>query len=235
MNIMDAVIILVLLAGAVIGFKRGIIRSVVTFAGTILVIILAYIFKSPLAGFLHTHLPFFNFQGITVINILLFEALAFLIIFVVLYTVLRGIIMFTRVIETILKYTVVLGIPSKILGALFGMLEKYIILFVLLFVFSQIPAMATVTDNSKLMPIIIERTPFLSKPVNRAFNSIKEIFSLTGNFTDVTNGSSQNLEALDILLRNNVIDPDTARKLIESDKLPVDAEQIIRDFEANTW
>ena len=39
-NLVDAIIILVLLMGAVIGFKKGVIKSVVSFFGMILVIFL---------------------------------------------------------------------------------------------------------------------------------------------------------------------------------------------------
>ena len=42
MNIVDAVLLLALLAGAVIGFKKGFIKTMVSLIGTILVIVLSF-------------------------------------------------------------------------------------------------------------------------------------------------------------------------------------------------
>ena len=93
LNILDAVIILMLLLGAVLGFKRGIIKSAVMFGGAILVIVLAYLLKNPVSMFLYNNLPFFKlggiFEGVSVINILIYEAIAFLITFSVLMIILR--------------------------------------------------------------------------------------------------------------------------------------------------
>ena len=83
MNIVDAIIILIILMGAVIGFKNGVIRQTVSLVGFLLVIILAFLLKNPLSLWMYEHLPFFNFwgilKGVTVINILLYEVIAFLI------------------------------------------------------------------------------------------------------------------------------------------------------------
>lgn len=81
MNGFDAAIILILIMGAVVGFKRGFTYEVVSTVGFFLVLILAYFLKNPLSVFLYEHLPFFKFggifKGVTVLNIFLYEVMLF--------------------------------------------------------------------------------------------------------------------------------------------------------------
>ena len=121
LSVLDAVILLFLLLGAVLGFKKGIIKSVVSFIGTILVIVLSFTFKNALSEFLYLHFPFFH-VGVDVLNVLIYEGIAFLILFSLLSILLRVVIKISGIIETVLKFTIILGIPSKILGAIFGFL-----------------------------------------------------------------------------------------------------------------
>ena len=156
LNILDAVIILGLLLGAVLGFKRGIIKSAVMFGGTILVIVLAYLLKNPISIILYTYLPFFKlggiFQGVSVINILIYEAIAFLITFSILMLILKIIIAVSTLLEKILNATVVLGIPSKILGALFGICEAFLFIFVGLYAIFQFNLFSSIIIIA-LMPV----------------------------------------------------------------------------------
>ena len=63
MAILDAVIILFLLMGAVLGFKRGFIKSLVSLIGIILIVVISYYLKNPIANFMIRHFPFFSFTG----------------------------------------------------------------------------------------------------------------------------------------------------------------------------
>ena len=58
MSILDAVIILFLLCGAVLGFKKGAIKSLVAFLGTITVIVVSYYLKDYIANILFNYVPF---------------------------------------------------------------------------------------------------------------------------------------------------------------------------------
>ena len=81
--ILDLVIIAIILIGAFNGWKYGGISAAVKLIGTILVFILAYYLKNPISVLLYENLPFFKFggmfKGITSLNILLYEAIAFII------------------------------------------------------------------------------------------------------------------------------------------------------------
>ena len=81
MNIVDIVIVIFLLCGALIGFARGFIKETVIFVGTIVVVIGAFILKDVIAVFLYQNLPFINFggffKGITSLNIIFYEIVGF--------------------------------------------------------------------------------------------------------------------------------------------------------------
>ena len=93
MNIMSAVIILIVLFYVVLGFKRGVIKTGVSLIGTIAILVVSFVLKDIVANFLMEHLPFFNFggifDGITSINILMYEMISFIVVFVILYCILK--------------------------------------------------------------------------------------------------------------------------------------------------
>ena len=73
LNIVDAIIILIILLGGVIGFKEGIIKKLTSVIGLILVVILSFTLKNYLSVIFYENLPFFDlwgaFKGIQVLNI----------------------------------------------------------------------------------------------------------------------------------------------------------------------
>ena len=64
MSIVDALIILIILACGAIGFKKGVIKQLVSTVGFVLVVVLAFYLKNPVAEFLSLNLPFFTFGGV---------------------------------------------------------------------------------------------------------------------------------------------------------------------------
>ena len=236
-NILDAIIILALLAGAVLGFKRGIIKSAVMFFGTIIVIALSYMLKNPISSLLYNYLPFFKFggylQGVSVINILIYEGIAFLLTFGLLMILLKIIVTISSVIEKVLNCTVVLGIPSKLLGAVFGFFEAFLITFVVLFALFQFNIFSSITNGSKFAPKIVGSTPVLSNAVSEAFDSVTEIYKLQDKYaTSNKNGEAYNKEAMEILLKNEVITPKSVRKLVEKGKIKINGiEELLERYE----
>ena len=130
LNIVDVVIILFLLAGILLGFKKGAIQSIAALVGTILIFVLAYYLKKPLSILMYTYLPFFKlggiFEGITVANILIYEAIAFLIVLGILSSILGIVLKITGVISKIVDYSIILTLPSKLIGATVGFIESYV-------------------------------------------------------------------------------------------------------------
>ena len=106
MNIIDLLIIIFILIGAVVGFKRGFTSSLFNFVGVILVVIIAYFLKNPVSEFLMSFCPFFNFggiiKGVTVLNIAVYEIIAFILVFSLLMIGLKALLMATGILETLL-------------------------------------------------------------------------------------------------------------------------------------
>lgn len=231
-NVIDAIIILFLLAGAVLGFKRGAIQTLATLIGTILIIILAYYLKNPLSVFLYTYLPFFKlggiFNGITVINILIYEAIAFLIVLGVLSVLLSVILKITGILSKIVDHSIILTLPSKLIGIAVGFLEAYVFLFVLLFIFSQFSFSNTVLKDSKYTNVILSKTPFTTGFKN-SYNAFNEIRDLGNN-----NSSNKDYEALNTLLKYDIITTDNAHKLVDNGKINIKgSNKLIERYETN--
>ncbi len=226
--LVDVIIVLFLLMGAIVGFKRGLFKSSVMFLGTILVIVLAFYLKNPVSKFLYLHLPFFDLgKGIQVFNILFYEAIAFLVVFLILMSLLKIIIKITGLFELLLKLTVVLGLPSKILGAIFGLLEQYLLIFIILFIGVRVSVTSSLIYESNLAPKILNSSPLLSNIVSDYSNSFNEIYELKNKYDNIEDKNEYNKEALEILLKYQIITPDAADSLVKQQKLSFDGASII--------
>ena len=238
MNIIDIIIILILLMGGVIGFKNGVIRQTVSFVGFFIVVILSYFLKDFVSVILYKLVPFFSFSGslagVTTLNILIYEVIAFLLVYVILMAIYHFIVRVTRIVETILKFTVILGIPSKLLGMVVGFIETYIMVFIGLYCLSlpifQIPMM----NESGVRNTMLNHTPGLSSAVSKSLNVVNEFADLKEKYKDTTNKNELNKETLDLFLKYNVVRYDTAKELVDSGKLKIDGvESVFQKYEGS--
>lgn len=236
MNIIDVVIILVLLMGAVIGFKRGLTGSLVNFVGFILVLVLAYLLKNPVSAVMYKFLPFFNFggaiKGVTVLNIALYEFIAFLLVASVLMAILKLVIFASSLFEKLLNFTIILGIPSKILGAIIGVIQHFIIIFIVLYLLNLPFINIGIVNESKYKDKILNSTPILSNMVGNTLDVIKEFSDLKDKYEVINDPNQFNLETLDLFLKHKVITVDAARDLIASNKLNIPgADSVLNKYE----
>ena len=225
MNIIDVSIILVIILGMVIGFKNGVLKQTIKLVGLILVIYLAFIFKNPVSSLMYTYLPFFNFdgifKGITALNIILYETIAFFLVLGLLTVLLRILIFISGVIERILTLTIVLGIPSKILGIIVGGLTGFIYVFIILVIINQPVFNIKILADSKLNQPIISKTPVLAPLMHSTIKTFNEIYDIKDKY--ITNNEPiNNRDILEILLKNNIIKVDNVRTLINKDKLVIE-------------
>ena len=236
MTIVDAIVILFLLLGAVLGFKKGAIRTLVGLIGTIAVVIIAYYLKNPVAELLYDFVPFLEFsgswQGLVTLNILLYEGLAYVLVFIVLYSILAIILKVTGIIEKVLTMTIILGIPSKIIGAVLGFVEALVFSFIILFVLLQFNASHTWVKESTVAMSIIDKTPFIGGMVDDTYQAIMEINDLQEKYENSDNKDAYNGEILSIMLEYQIITPDVAKELIADGKLDfAGAELVVDTFE----
>lgn len=235
MNIVDVCIVCTILLIALSGFRRGVFKQAVITIGSIFIFVLAYKLKDPLANFFSYNLPFFNFKGdflgLSTINIIVYQMLAFLIVLSILSVILGIIIKITGLFETILKFTVVLSIPSKILGFFLGLIEGYLVIFIVLFFLNQ-PAMnIDILNESKYMPKIINNSFGLSSYVKKTNDSINEIYKLGKDYVLTNDSNTFNKNAIDVMLKNKIITVDYVETLISKGKINIiEIDEILNKY-----
>lgn len=234
LNIVDIIIILFILSGGLVGFKQGVIKKTTSIIGLVLVVIISFILKNYLSVFFYENLPFLDlwgvFKGIQVLNIVFYEMIAFLVISSVLMLVYKVILGITGIIEKILKATVILGIPSKILGLVVGLLESYIWVYIFLFVFTLPVFNIKDIYESKLAMFIIKETPVLSKYTDKTLDIYNDLYSIIENRENKTN-EEVNEEAMKLMLEYEIITQESAQKLIDKNKVSVNDDSFIDNYE----
>lgn len=226
MSIVDIIIILIILSGAVLGFKRGFTRQLVSLVSVFATVILAFLFKNPVSILLYEHLPFFKFggilKGVTVLNIALYEIIAFFIMVILIMILFKILTVITNLFEKILKMTVILSIPSKIAGAFIGIIESYIWVFILLYVLSFPIFNFPIINESNLRNKILNSTPLLSGYIDTTVKVLDEFGALKEKYESTSNALEFNKETLDLFLKYEVVTLESVDKLIEKDKLKID-------------
>lgn len=227
MNIVDIIIIVSIVLGVLIGFVRGFFKETVIFIGTILVVVLAFVLKNPLSLILYKNLPFFKFkgifEGISTLNILMYEILAFIIALAILSIVLTIIIKISGIIEKILKLTIVLALPSKLLGAIVGFIQSIVVLYVFLFLLSLPILRVPYIKDSKYAQMILEKTPVISKVTDGLVKTFNEISDFADkNIKNNADKRQTNREMLEIMLKNDVVTSENVKYLSDKGKIDID-------------
>ncbi len=224
-GLIDAIILLFILLGGLVGFKEGVIKKLTSVVGLLVVIILSFVLKNSLSVFFYENLPFLDlwgvFKGIQVLNIIFYEMLAFLIIASVLMLVYRVLLGITGLIERVLEATVILSIPSKILGFFVGLVESYIWVYLVLFALTLPIINFREVYTSNVARYILNHTPILSEYTSKTLEIYDEIYDVVDNKDNKSN-TQINEESLDLMLKHDFITVESAEKLIRQNKISVD-------------
>lgn len=221
----DIVILIFLTFGFILGFKRGMISSFISLIGMFFIVILSFICKNYLSIFLYEHLPFFNFfglfNGISILNILLYEGIAFIILLSVFSLLFKIILRMSKILDKALTLSIVFTIPSKMLGGIFGLLENYLIVFMVLF-FLNLPIFHTdMFEYSKMKEPILHKTPYLSNKI-QDYNKVADEFITIKNFYKSDfNNEEFHLETIRLFLKYHIISEKSLQKLIDDDKIQI--------------
>ncbi len=222
-NIIDVIVFLFIALWGVNGLKRGFIKQGVMTIGTVIVFILAFTLKNPIAEFLSLNLPFLTFGGMllggTAINILFYQLISFIIIVCLLEIVLKALVKASGIIEMILKFTIILGIPSKILGFILGIIEGVIVAHIALFFITQ-PIFNLSVENAPLTKTVM-KVPGLSGITHSMMETFTDIYELMDKYKDSNDSNGYNLEAIEVMLKHKVISVDYVEKLIKKGKVNV--------------
>lgn len=223
MNLVDLIIIVLLVMGAIVGFKRGLIRQLLSLCGTIIAAVLAFLFKTPLAQLLCEYLPFFSFKGVlaglSVLNLFVYEVIAFLIILAIFVGLLQVLIFLSNILEKIVSMTIIFALPSKLAGAVFGVLENYIVVFIILYIVSLPFFNIDIIRGSELRDPIVTKTPVLNKLAEKSVEVGTEIANLVDKYKIEEDKNQYNLDTLDVLLKYNITKVETVDRLVEKNKI----------------
>ena len=221
-NIVDIIIVLTVALWGLYGFKRGFVKQGVMTLGTVLMFIIAFYLKNPVAEFLSLHLPFIKIPGllgVEALNILFYQIVSFIIVVSILEIVLNLLIKLSGIIETLLKFTIIFGLPSKILGFILGVVEAIVIVYVVLVFLSQPMFNLKVFDNSSLTPTILNNVPGLSNIAGGMVETFTDVYELTDKYSRTNDSNAYTRDAIDIMLKHKVIDVEYVEKLVEQNKV----------------
>lgn len=217
MNIFDIVIILLLALSFVNGFKRGVLKELVMFFGTILIYVISFLLKGKVGLLLCRILPFFSFDGLVSLNILIYQLIAFILIASILFTIFGIVMKFTGILQRIVDVSIILTIPSKILGGIIGLVEGYIIIFSLLIILSVPFKDIDIFTNSYLNNKIVTSSPILSNTLGNLDDLIIDIYDIKSGNTK--NKDELNKKILDMYIDYNIISKNDLNIIISTKKL----------------
>lgn len=232
MNIFGIIVILLIISSGVMGLKKGFLKESVVFIGTILVYIISFLLKDKIGLVLCKWFPFFSFDGLQTLNILVYQLIAFIFIATILFSIATIIFKLTGIIQKLVDITIILTLPSKILGFIFGILEGYIVMFLILIILAIPLRNVELFKESTVVTKIMYNSPILSKTLGGVPKTIEDILDVTTEIqkTDY----NKNKVALDIMkieLDHNIISKEDTLDLIERGKL--DKVQGIKSFVKN--
>ena len=226
MNVIDIAIVFIILAFAVLGWKRGVFEELVTAIGFVLVVVLAFYLKNPIAEFLSVNLPFFKFGGyvsnVASFNILFYQVISYIMVVIFLEVIIQALIKVTHFFEKVLKFTIILSIPSKILGFVVGVVEGFVVVFLLLFVLKQPIFNIDIVNESKFTNNILDSTPLLSNVAGGMVSSIEDTYNLIKDYNeDKINENELDLRSIKVMLDHKVITKKYVRRLVDNGKINI--------------
>ena len=231
LNIFNIGIILVLIGYIIGGWKNGVVKETTTFIGIILVFFLAYFLKGIVGNFLCTILPFFEFDGLVSLNILIYQGIAFLLLYSLFMGLYKFLLKVSNGLQKIVNATIILIIPSKILGAIIGLIEGWVFVFIVLLVLLIPLKDFNQFRDSEINNLVLFHTPVLSDTVKPFVNGAKEIYEVTSKISmKKIDTNEANLKSIKIMLKYKLVNKKEIRKLVEQGKLSEikDIESIIK-------
>lgn len=215
MNIIDIVIILLLGLSFITGFKRGVLKELVMLLGTIIIYIISFNLKDPLGLLLCKICPFFKLGGLISLNILIYQLIAFVVIAGILFSIYSIVLKLTGILQKLVDLSIILTLPSKILGGIAGIIEGYVIIFIILLVLS-IPFKDNLLFTDSTLNNKILNSSILTNTIGDLDNMIEDVYKLSN--TKETN-KGKNSKIIEMYLKYNIISKEDLKTIKSSGKL----------------
>lgn len=224
MNIFDIIIVILIISEIIVGSRQGVIRALASLIGLVVIFFVSFTFKGVIGNVLCKYLPFFKFappiDGLVSLNILIYQVIAFLIIISILYGVYKIFLKVSKLFQKLVNATVILELPSKILGALVASVEGYIYIFAILLILMIPLRNFPMFSSSKLVHKIVYETPVLSDYTGNLSNAMARVYDLADKLTnEELETNDANLQLIDSMLEYKIVTKKTVEQLVVLDKL----------------
>lgn len=227
--IVDIAIIIFLIGGIVVGYKRGFLENTVRLVGSIIAIVVAYLLKDPLSVYLYTNLPFFSLsgklEGVSVINVIIYELISFIVLWILVSIVLAILAKILKLEKLAITLVTKLRIPNKILGVIVGFAESYLFVYFLVLI-----AMFVVNifdyDMDKRLASYVFKTPVLHETFSPAYNALVDISSIAVEYENTNDKIAFNADAVEILIKYDLVSEENIDLLIEQGKIQIEHKEI---------
>lgn len=169
---LDIILFILLIGGIIIGAKRGFVLQLVHMVGFVIALIVAYLYYKPLSEYFVLWIPYPAVDSdsrftIAIEQLDLDQTFYQLLAFALIFFAVKFVLTLLASMFDFIKYLPVLGFLSKILGAALGLIETYLLLFILLYVLALLPIdmIQGYLENSGIAKSILENTPYFSEKV----------------------------------------------------------------------
>lgn len=226
--IVDIAIIIFLIGGIVVGYKRGFLENTVRLVGSIIAMVVAYLLKDPLSIYLYTNLPFFSLsgklEGVSVINVIIYELISFIVLWILVSIVLAILAKILKLEKLAITLVTKLMIPNKILGVIVGFVESYLFVYFLVLI-AMFVANIFDYDMDKKLASYIFKTPVLHETFSPTYNALVDISSLALEYENTNDKIAFNADAVEILIKYDLVSEENIDLLIEQGKIQIEHKE----------
>lgn len=168
----DITIVVLLVLGFLVGIKRGFIMQIMRFIGTITSYVVAFVYAKQLGPHLELWIPFPQigsdaFLEEYIQDSTLEQSFYYVIAFIILFVISKIVLFYIGSLLDFLARIPILKQINSLFGGVFGVVEIYIIIFVVLLIATKLPieTVQTHLDSSVLSEMIMEHTPYISEKI----------------------------------------------------------------------
>lgn len=228
MSIVDIAIIVFVILGFIGGYNKGLIYELLSLFGFIIALVLAFLFKDNLTILLYQRLPFLNldiiFKGASVLNILVYEMIAFISLLLIGLLVINIIKYVSVFIKALINHFKIISFPFKITGGIVGSVRFLILALIILFGLTFVNK--NYINDSVIAKDILYNVSFLKKEIKNKITILDEIYTIKDSIKN-DDSDEFNYKTLELLLKNGIIDVDNVKFLRDSKKLDFNGLDIL--------
>ena len=122
--------------------------------------------------------------------------------------------------------------PSKIIGFIIGLLEYYVLAFIIIYILTLPIFSVKSVIESKNAKFILNDTPIISSFVKESTGFIGEFIELRDKYQVTESANQFNYETLDLFMKYDIVDVKSVKKLKEKNKISIDGiDTLIQKYE----